>query len=525
VNGNGTISTIAGTGASGSYSGEGGIATSAVIPAPASNLMVDSEGNVVISATAANLLLKVASATAPALNLGTTTPGTTSAAQFVTVLNNGNSALSFSGVTASADFTVQSTGLTDCAATTSLAPGQTCSLGIAFSPDSSALGALSGTVTLTDNALNGANVTQTIALSGNAKFVLSTTTSVNVSPASPLIYGTPASITATVTNGNAATGTVNFTVNGTSIGNATLSNNQATLVLPNLPVGMASITASYSGDNNNGSSSGKTSMTIQPAMLTVTAGNATLSWGATALPQLTFTISGFVNGDPRTAVSGAPTETTTATVTSAAGMYPITVTQGTLAASNYTFNFVNGTLTVLPEPSADFTFAVTPSVVTVIAGTSGLATLTLTPQYGYSGTVSLSCGSLPANISCAFTGPLAGNAQGNPVWTQVQIYTNGKAATTTTSSNNIPFSAPRTLMAMGMPLCFFGIALCRGRRAWKGRLLGLLLLAGVTVGMSSCSSGASTEAAAPTGTYQISVTATDTSAKLSHTAAFTLTIQ
>ena len=38
--------------------------------------------------------------------------------------------------------------------------------------------------------------------------------------------------------------------------------------------------------------------------------------------------------------------TTTATATSLPGSYPITVTLGTLAAANYTFNFVNGTLTV-----------------------------------------------------------------------------------------------------------------------------------------------------------------------------------
>jgi hypothetical protein len=249
------------------------------------------------------------------------------------------------------------------------------------------------------------------------------------------------------------------------------------------------------------------------------------TWGATVMPQLTYTITGFVNRDPSSVVSGTATEATTATLISAAGAYPITVTQGTLAASNYTFNFVNGTLTVLPEPPAEFTLTVTPSTVTVVAGTTGLATLTLTSQYGYSGTVSLSCGNLPANISCAFTGPLAGNAQGNPAWTQVQIYTSGSKPTTTTSSNNSPFSAPGVLMAMGMPLCFFGVTLCRSRRLWTGRLLGLLLLAGLTIGMSSCSSGGGGVAAAVTGTYQVSVTAADTSSNLSHTATFTLAIQ
>jgi hypothetical protein len=45
-------------------------------------------------------------------------------------------------------------------------------------------------------------------------------------------------------------------------------------------------------------------------------------------------------------VSGAASLTTKATSTSPAGTYPIVAAQGTLAAANYTFTFVNGTLTV-----------------------------------------------------------------------------------------------------------------------------------------------------------------------------------
>ena len=53
-----------------------------------------------------------------------------------------------------------------------------------------------------------------------------------------------------------------------------------------------------------------------------------------------------MNGDTSGVLSGAPSLTTTATSTSAPGSYSITVAVGTLTASNYTFSFVNGTLTV-----------------------------------------------------------------------------------------------------------------------------------------------------------------------------------
>lgn len=90
------------------------------------------------------------------------------------------------------------------------------------------------------------------------------------------------------------------------------------------------------------------SLAVNKAVLTVTATSASMASGS-AVPSLTYTITGFVNGDTAaTATAGTPTETTTATSSSPAGTYPITIAQGTLAAANYTFNFTNGTLTVTP---------------------------------------------------------------------------------------------------------------------------------------------------------------------------------
>jgi hypothetical protein len=89
-------------------------------------------------------------------------------------------------------------------------------------------------------------------------------------------------------------------------------------------------------------------LTITPAVLTVTANNASKIYGA-ALPGLGYAITGFVNGDLQVhAVTGTAVVTTTATAASAVGSYPITPALGTLAARDYTFTFVAGTLTVTP---------------------------------------------------------------------------------------------------------------------------------------------------------------------------------
>jgi hypothetical protein len=85
--------------------------------------------------------------------------------------------------------------------------------------------------------------------------------------------------------------------------------------------------------------------TVNKAVLTVTANAASMTYGG-SLPMLTASYSGFVNGDGQGVLSGSPSLTTTATSGSPVGPYPIMAAQGTLSAANYTFTFVNGTLTI-----------------------------------------------------------------------------------------------------------------------------------------------------------------------------------
>ena len=86
---------------------------------------------------------------------------------------------------------------------------------------------------------------------------------------------------------------------------------------------------------------------ITQATLLVTADNKTMLDGG-SIPPFTASYSGFVNGDNQGVFSGSPSLTTTYTVNSPPGNYPINVAQGTLMAANYTFAFANGVLTVTP---------------------------------------------------------------------------------------------------------------------------------------------------------------------------------
>ena len=106
-----------------------------------------------------------------------------------------------------------------------------------------------------------------------------------------------------------------------------------------------SVTFTPTDTNDYSSPTQLVPLIVNKAILTVTAANASVRYNQ-SIPQLTYSIAGYVNGDKSSVVSGAPAETTTASINSPVGTYPITISQGTLAASNYTFLFQNATLTI-----------------------------------------------------------------------------------------------------------------------------------------------------------------------------------
>ena len=91
---------------------------------------------------------------------------------------------------------------------------------------------------------------------------------------------------------------------------------------------------------------------INKVTLTVTADNKSRPYG-NENPEFTYQMSGFVTGEDEDIVraagkmTGEPVLTTTATSTTSTGSsYVIEIAQGTLAATNYNFYFVNGTLAI-----------------------------------------------------------------------------------------------------------------------------------------------------------------------------------
>ena len=131
-------------------------------------------------------------------------------------------------------------------------------------------------------------------------------------------------------------------------------NGQATYSTNALHVGGSpyTITAVYNPSGNYLTSYVTTSLTVTPAPLTITADNQTKVYGA-ALPTLTASYTGFVNGDTAASLTTPPTLTTTATAASHVAGSPYPITASGAVDADYTISYVAGTLTVTPAAADD----------------------------------------------------------------------------------------------------------------------------------------------------------------------------
>ena len=146
---------------------------------------------------------------------------------------------------------------------------------------------------------NHANQISRMAVTFSSTTILTTSSN-------PAVYGQSVTFTATVSGTSGTpTGSVVFVEGILPVALVALSNGTATFTTT-LPGGTHSIEAAYLGDSVYiGSLSSTLSETVTPVSLTVTARAATKTYGA-AVPTLTYTYSGLVNGDTSQCLLGKP---------------------------------------------------------------------------------------------------------------------------------------------------------------------------------------------------------------------------
>ena len=136
-------------------------------------------------------------------------------------------------------------------------------------------------------------------------------------------------------------------VNDDTVASLTTQPTLATTATTASSVGSYPITATGAVDPDYKISYVSGTLTVTPAPLTITADNQTMVYG-TALPTLTASYSGFVNGDTSASLTTQPTLTTTATASSQVAGSPYAITASGAADNDYTIKYVAGALTVTP---------------------------------------------------------------------------------------------------------------------------------------------------------------------------------
>lgn len=115
-------------------------------------------------------------------------------------------------------------------------------------------------------------------------------------------------------------------------------------------VGEYAIVLSDETDNNYVISVEEGILTINQALLSVSVSDVSIFQGE-PIPDFEIMYSGFINSEDKSILTEQPTATTTATIESLPGQYPITLTEG--SAANYSLEYENGILTINEPLSVD----------------------------------------------------------------------------------------------------------------------------------------------------------------------------
>jgi hypothetical protein len=328
------------------------------------------------------------------------------------------------------------------------------------------------------------------------------------------------SVTVAASTGATPSGAVTLFDGSTTIGTSSLSNGAATFTITSLAAGTHSITASYAGDAADGSStSSAVSVQVNAAAAPLQATTVALTASAaTAVSGQAITLTATVAPTSATGTITFKDGTTaigSASLAAGKGMLSVStlnvgthslsaVYGGDAADSSSTSNTVTVTITAPPTSSADYSFALSSSTLTMAQGMPGSLMVSVTPKNGFSGSLSFACSGLPSGWGCSFApSTLSGSAAEST-----------KMTVSTTNSSRLMPAPSGLLLALVSPLPLFFLR----RMRWMLLFVFVLCLAGCG---TSSSSGNTQQG--QSSTYEVTVTASGASAP-THTQTFVLTM-
>jgi Bacterial Ig-like domain (group 3) len=270
-------------------------------------------------------------------------------------------------------------------------------------------------------------------------------------------------------------------------------------------------------------------------IITISVVSGSGSSTTTPTGTLTIVVDGTAEGSSFALSSGSATYTFSSTAT---GSHVITATY----SGDSTYAPSTGTLALTVGGSSNGSFSLAATNLTVSAGSSGTSTITITPQNGYSGTIGWSISASSSLSNACYSISDAAISGTSAVTTTMTVYTSDSACANTTVRgangrrrfismgatasriNNCPPTAPNPAKT-GMITAVVSLIGLIGYRPKKCRAYAaVLLLAGLSFGLSSCGYGSSSSTSYATkGTYTLTIVGTDTSSS-SITASTTMTL-
>ena len=250
--------------------------------------------------------------------------------------------------------------------------------------------------------------------------------SLSASPTSVTIaQGASGTSTITVTPQNGFNGSVNLSATGLPSGVTASFNPNSTTTTSTLTLTASStaatgaVTVNLTGTSGSLSNSTTVSLTVNPVpvanfSLSASPNSVTIAQGTSGASTITVTPQNGFNGSVSLSATGLPsgvtasfnpngtTATSTLTFTASSTAATGTVTVTTTGVSGSLSNATTVSLTVNAVPVANFTLSASPSSVTIAQGASGTSMITVTPQNGFNGSVSLSATGLPSGVTPSF---------------------------------------------------------------------------------------------------------------------------